>query len=195
MSPRIHSALFARLLRRWIALSLVSFESRRPPGTRHPNWGEGSELLVERMLELAIGMTNRQYRAGRLLHHALCDAAHQDVRQSGAPVSAEHDQIGALALRGVQDFQKRRADLELTLHLETGCAQPCGYLVEFLLREQALLLGDSAHRANVHRRSEFRRHHYRRERLIDVEQNDFGGELGCQLLGEAEREIRVLGEV
>ena len=57
-------------------------------------------------------MTNRQHRAGRLLHDALGDAAHQDVRQSGAAVGAEHDQVGVLALGGVQDFQERRADLE-----------------------------------------------------------------------------------
>src|SRR5712692_1491271 len=100
-------------------------------------------LLVERMFELAIGMTNRQHRAGGLLDDALRDAAHQDVRQSGASVGAEHNQVGDLALRGVQNFEEWRADLEQAFYFETGGAQIAGYLVEFLLREHALLLGDS----------------------------------------------------
>src|SRR6202521_2478175 len=120
------------------------------------------------MLELAIGMTNRQDRARRFLDDSLGYAAHQDVGQSGAAVGAEHDQVGDLALRGVQDFEERRADLEQALYLEPGGAEITVYLVEFLLREHALLFGDSANRANVHRRSEFRRHHDRRERLLDV---------------------------
>src|SRR6266850_8040837 len=126
-------------------------------------------LFVEWMFELAIGMTNRQDGARRLLYDSLRHAAHQNVRQSGATVGAEHDQVCDLALRGVQNFEEWRADLEQAFYLEATGAQIAGNLVEFFLREHALLLGDSAHRANVHGWSEFRSHHDRCERLIDVE--------------------------
>jgi len=48
------------------------------------------------------------------------------------------------------------------------------HLAEMVLREHPLLFGNPAHRANVHCRAQFRGHHYRRKRLIDMHQHDLG---------------------
>src|SRR5260370_39544633 len=115
------------------------------------------KLLVEGVFEFAVGVANRQDWAGCFLDYAFGYAAHQDVGQAGPSVGAEHDQIGGLALRGVEDFQEWRADLEQSLHFESGGAQISAYLVEFLLREPARLFGDSPPRADCHIPSELRR--------------------------------------
>lgn len=83
----------------------------------------------------------------------------------------------------------------MDLDLEAGFAQLARDFVEFLLRQHPLLFGNAAHRAHVHRRSQLRRHHYRRERLIDVQQHDIARELECKLLGVAQREVRIFGEI
>jgi hypothetical protein len=73
---------------------------------REPYWVERN-LLVERVFEFAIGMTNREDRAMRLLHHALGDASHQHVRDTGSPVRSHYDEIGVVALRRMNDFEER----------------------------------------------------------------------------------------
>ena len=81
------------------------------------------------------------------------------------------------------------------LDLEPAVAQRARDLVELLLRQHPLLFGDPAHRAHVHRRAQFRRHHHRRKRLIDVQEHDLGRKLQRELLGVGQREVRVFGEV
>src|SRR5579863_225903 len=134
-------------------------------------------LLVEWMLELELGMAHREHRARRLLHYSLGNATNQHVREAGASVRADDDQVGLLGLRGVNDFQKRRADLEHAAHLLTAVADAIYNFVELALREQALLFRKATHCANVHRRAEFWRHNHRRKRLIDMEENNLGAEL------------------
>ncbi len=125
------------------------------------------------------------------MHDALGDAAHQHVRESGASVRAEHDQVHGFALRGVQDFKERRADFEQAARFEAGVAILFNDFVELALSEQALFLADAAHRADVHRGAEFRGHHHRRKRLIDVQENDLGAEFFGEFFGVAEGEIGV----
>ena len=92
-------------------------------------------------------------------------------------------------------IQERRTNLELNLHLESCFAQLARNLVELLLREHPLFFRNPAHRTDVHRWSQLRRHHYRRERLIYVQHHDLGRELQGKLLGVAQREIRIFGEI
>src|SRR6185437_13094096 len=76
-----------------------------------------SRLLVERMLEAAVGMTHGQYRTSGLLHHAFGHAAQQDVRKPGAAVRSEHDQVGGLGLRGVDYLEERSTDAQQAARL------------------------------------------------------------------------------
>src|SRR5229473_2789763 len=92
--------------------------------------GRAAGLLVERMLELAVGMANREHGAMRFAHHTFRYAAHQDVSQSRAPVRSQHDKVGAFVDRGVDNLKKWRADAQETARLESVLAQAAGYLVE-----------------------------------------------------------------
>src|SRR6266852_2184297 len=81
--------------------------------------GRAAGLLVERMLELAVGMANRQHRAMRFAHHTFGYAAHQNVSQSRAPVRSQHDKVGAFVDRGVDNLKKWRADAQETARVES----------------------------------------------------------------------------
>src|SRR5260370_530654 len=61
---------------------------------RSRKMGRAAGLRVERMLELAVGMANRQHRAMRFAHHTFRYAAHQNVSQSRAPVLGTHGRSG-----------------------------------------------------------------------------------------------------
>jgi hypothetical protein len=139
-------------------------------------------------------MANREHRAMRFAHHTLRYAAHQNVSQSGAPVRSQHDKVGAFVDRGVDNLKKWRADAQQTARLESVVAQAAGYLVEFADGQQALLLGDAIHRSDVEARIEFADHHGR-QRLIDVDHDNFRGELSRQFFGEGECVGRILGKI
>src|SRR5260370_11293764 len=156
--------------------------------------GRAAGLLVERMLELAVGMANRQRRAMRFAHYTFRYVAHQKVSQSRAPVRPQHDKVGAFVDRGVDNLKKWRADAQETSRLESVFAQAAGYLVEFADGEQALLLGDAIHRSGVEARIEFGDHH-RRQWLIDVYHDDFRGELSREFFSEGECVARILGRI
>src|SRR5216683_21906 len=132
--------------------------------------GRAAGLLIERMLELAVGMANRQHRAMRFAHHTFRYAAHQNVSQSRAPVRSQHDKVGAFVDRGVDNLKKWRADAQETARLESVLAQAAGYLVEFA-------------------------DHHGRQRLIDVDHDDFRGELSREFFSEGECVARILGEI
>ena len=85
---------------------------RRPrgPGPRaRPGWHCGRPHRLRAPTSLAFGSLralaclrpalHRQHGAGRLLDHALGDAAEQQVLEPGEPVRADHDQVGALRAR------------------------------------------------------------------------------------------------
>ena len=64
---------------------------------------------VQRMLEGAIGMPNGQYRAMSFAHDPLRHAPHQYVRQAAPSMGSEHNQVSALAMRGIDDLEKGRS--------------------------------------------------------------------------------------
>src|SRR6266851_9907286 len=156
--------------------------------------GRAAGLLVERMLELAVRMANRQHRAMRFAHHTFRYAAHKNVSQSRAPMRSQHYKVGAFVDRGVDNLKKWRADAQETSRLESVLAQAAGYLVEFADGQQALLLGDAIHRSGVETGVEFGDHHGR-QRLIDVDHDDFRGELSREFFSEGECVARILGEI
>src|SRR5260370_6699057 len=156
--------------------------------------GRAAGLLVERLLELAVRMANCQHRAMRFAHRTFRYAAHQNVSQSRAPVRPQHDKVGAFVDRGVDNLKKWRADAQETARLESVLAQAAGYLVEFADGQQALLLGDAIHRSGVETGVEFGDHHGR-QRLIDVDHDDFRGELSREFFSEGECVARIRGEI
>src|SRR5271163_5025159 len=84
--------------------------SNRGAGERSFSDAREQALFIQRMLELAVRMANREYRAMRFVNDAFRDAAHQNVRQAGTSVRTHHDQVGAFALRAVDDFEEGRAN-------------------------------------------------------------------------------------
>src|SRR5215469_5516995 len=99
------------------------------------------------MFELAIGMTDSQHGRMTLLHHPLRHASHQDVREPGAPVSAEHDEVSIFGLGRVENLEKRRSDLEEAPALEAVVAQALHDLVQLALCNDALFFRYTAHGA------------------------------------------------
>ena len=140
-------------------------------------------------------MTDSQHGRMTLLHHPLRHASHQDVRQSGAPMSAEHYQVRIFGLCRMENFKKRRSDFEEAPALETVVAQALHDLVQLALRNNALFFRDPAHRAEVHRRSQVRARHYRGQRLIDVKNHQFGAKLMRQVLRVAQRQRRIFRKI
>jgi HSP20 family molecular chaperone IbpA len=130
----------------------------------------------------------------RLAHDPFGHAAHQDVGQSAPAMGAEHNQVDAFGMRGVDNLQKRRTHLEQAARFEAGIAQSRRYPIEFPLRQQALLLRDSIHRADVESGAQFA-HHHGREGLVNMHHEDFGGEPAGQFLGVFEGVIGVVREV
>ena len=61
------------------------------------------------LLQSATPGTNCEHRARRQSHDALGDAPHQHALDPRAPVSAHHDEVGALPLRDANDGRRRRA--------------------------------------------------------------------------------------
>ena len=61
---------------------------------------------------------NRQHRALRFSHHALGNAADEEMREATAPVRAHHDDIGTDGLLRVQNRCRRLCDrrLQFVLH-------------------------------------------------------------------------------
>ena len=107
-------------------------------------------------------------------------------------MGAEHDQVGAFGLRRVDDLEKWRADPSRLRALRPFRASG-DVSVEFAERQQPLLLGDSAHRADVEpglssspspARAAGRHAH-----------EDFGARIARELFGVAERVFGVVGEV
>ncbi len=108
------------------------------------------------------------------------------MRQAGAAVGSHYDQVRALGLRRADDLHEGRPHAQQAARLEPAFAQPVYATVQFALRGQALLLGDSADGLQGERigsDARFQAEADRGQGLGHMQKDDFGAELARDILG------------
>jgi hypothetical protein len=139
-------------------------------------------------------MTHRQDRTWSLVDDSFGDAAHQDVGKAGAPVGAHHNEVGGLALRRMDDLQKRRTYSHEAAHFNSAFTQTRSSVVKFLQGLEPLFLGYSVHCADIKAWIQFANHH-RRQRLVHVNHDYLGGEFLRESYRIIQCELGILREI